>query len=479
MTEPRKAITEPRKVMTEPRGTLTEARADLVSGWPARQAARLVQLGSRHPRAVELAVCLVIAAASVIGLAVQHRLTPVTLAFCAGLCGPLLLHRHSAIATFGAIAAVALAQWLTSGPQLADAALLVAFYWVALEGSLAELGVAAATLELGAVLAALRWSSEPVKIWIGLSGLAAASGGLGVTIRQRRALLVSLGERAARLEFERDQEGRLGAVAERARIAREMHDIVAHNLSVMIALAEGASYTMETSPGRAAQAVRRISMTGREALLEMRRLLGVLRDDTASQPLEPQPGLGQLDDLLARVQAAGVAVTMELSGNPDELAEGVQLAVYRVAQEALTNTLKHAERPTSAHLALSCAPGLVELEVTNTGPPLSRRRPETGPGGGRGLRGMRERAAAYGGHLEVGPRPKGGWRVWLDLRPDTKTGAPAHEAAPPYTPGPLPVASVAAGSLVPRSVEPDGFAVPSVAPRSVEADTIEDGSPAR
>ncbi len=170
MTEPRKAITEPRKVMTEPRGTLTEARADLVSGWPARQAARLVQLGSRHPRAVELAVCLVIAAASVIGLAVQHRLTPVTLAFCAGLCGPLLLHRHSAIATFGAIAAVALAQWLTSGPQLADAALLVAFYWVALEGSLAELGVAAATLELGAVLAALRWSSEPVKIWIGLVG---------------------------------------------------------------------------------------------------------------------------------------------------------------------------------------------------------------------------------------------------------------------------------------------------------------------
>ena len=333
---------------------------------------------------------------------------------------------------------MALAQWLTSGPQLADAALLVAFYWVALERSLAELGVAAATLELGSAMAALRWSEQPLKIWIGLSGLAAASGGLGVAIRQRRALLLSLRERAARLEFERDQEGRLGAAAERARIAREMHDIVAHNLSVMIALAEGASYTMETSPGRAAQAVRRISMTGREALLEMRRLLGVLRDDTASQPLEPQPGLGQLDDLLGRMHAAGVAVTLELSGSPEELAEGVQLALYRVAQEALTNTLKHAERPTSAHLALSCEPGLVELEVTNTGRrlPADPPRLDNGAGGGRGLRGMRERAAAYGGQLEVGPAPGGRLAGAAELRPGTKTDEPAHATAAGIRPRP-------------------------------------------
>jgi signal transduction histidine kinase len=457
---------------------MTESREELASGFPARQAARLVQLGARHPRAVDLTVCLVIAAASVIGLVVQHQLSPVTLAFCAGLCAPLLVHRRSAIASFGAIAAVAVTQWLTSGPQLADAALLVAFYWVALESSLAELGVAAATLELGAALAALRWSEEPLKIWIGLSGLAAASGGLGVTIRQRRALLLSLGERAARLEFERDQEGRLGAAAERARIARETHDIVAHNVSVMIALADGASYTMDTNPGRAAQAVRRISMTGREALVEMRRLLGVLRDESASQPLEPQPGLGQLDDLLGRVQAAGVAVTLELSGSPDALTEGVQLAVYRVAQEALTNTLKHAKRPTSAHLALSFEPGLVELEVTNTGRPVpfDASPPYNGAGGGRGLRGMRERASAYGGHLEVGPRPQGGWRVWLELRPGTKTGAPARAEAAPQAPDPHPVASLGSRILRPETVEPQTVESQTVEPRIVEPETVPGGS---
>ncbi len=152
-----------------------------------------------------------------------------------------------------------------------------------------------------------------------------------------------------------------------------MHDIVAHNLSVMIALADGASYAMDTSPERAAEATHRIAATGREALVEMRRLLGVLRDHSSAQPLEPQPSLDRLDELLARVHAAGIPVTIDLDGDPHRLADGVQLTVFRVAQEALTNTLKHAARPTRAHLALSCRPGQVELEVTDTrrGPQLA------------------------------------------------------------------------------------------------------------
>ena len=161
-----------------------------------------------------------------------------------------------------------------------------ALYWVALEGDPAEVLLAAGTVQAGAIMAAVRWSpSEPLKVWVGLTGLATAAGVLGVTIRQRRALLASLHEKAARLEFERDQQGRLAAAAERARIAREMHDIVAHNLSVMIALAEGASYAMDISPERAAEATRRVSATGREALVEMRRLLGVLREGSEAQPL--------------------------------------------------------------------------------------------------------------------------------------------------------------------------------------------------
>jgi signal transduction histidine kinase len=389
---------------------------ELASAWLAKQAQRLERLSLSHPFAIDLAICLGVAVSSIAGLAIQHRLEVVAVIFCGALCAPLLLRRISPSLCFAVIAFVALAQWLLAGPQLADAALLVALYWVALDGSLIEGALAAGTLELGAIMAALRWApSEPLKMWVGLSGLTTASAVLGVSVRQRRALLVSLHEKAARLEFERDQEGRLGAAAERARIAREMHDIVAHNLTVMIALADGATYAMDSSPARAMQATERVSATGRQALLEMRRLLGVLREEPSEHLLEPQPSLERLDELLARVNAAGIPVTMDLEGNPRELADGVQLTVFRVAQEALTNTLKHADRPARAHLALNCRPGQVELEVTDTGRGPAATRP-----GGRGLRGMRERAAAYGGKLEAGPRPQGGWRVHLWLDPDAE-----------------------------------------------------------
>jgi len=378
-----------------------------------------------HPLAVDLATAAVVAMLSLFGLATQNRLGVVTAVFSVLLCMPLLLHRRDPRVCFALVALVAFAQWLLSAPQLADAAVLISLYWVALESDLTEVALAATVVEAGAIMAALRWSpSEPLKIWVGLTGLGTAAGVLGITIRQRRALLISLHERAARLEVERDQEGRLAAAAERARIAREMHDIVAHNLSVMIALADGAGYAMDSSPRRAGEAIERVSATGRQALLEMRRLLGVLREDETEQPLAPQPRLDRLDDLLAQVHAAGIPVTMDLDGDPHELPEGIQLTVFRVAQEALTNTLKHATRPTSAHLALRCQARSVELEVTDTGAGAGR----TGPsaslvGSGRGLSGMRERAAAYGGRLDAGPAPDGGWRVHLRLRPDTETVA--------------------------------------------------------
>jgi signal transduction histidine kinase len=372
-----------------------------------------------HRFAVDLALASGVGALSLLGLSTQHRLNTGTLVFGGALCASLLLHRRDTRLCFAAVALVAFAQWLLSAPQPADVAVLISLYWVAVESDLAEVALAAGAVEAGAIMAALRWSpSEPLKVWVGLTGLATAAGVLGITIRQRRALLISLHERAARLEVERDQEGRLAAAAERARIARELHDIVAHNLSVMIALADGASFTMVSSPERAGEATERVSATGRQALLEMRRLLGVLRED-AEQPLAPQPGLDRLDALLAQVHAAGIPVTMDLDGDPRELSEGVQLTVFRVAQEALTNTLKHAARPTSAHLALRCRQGKVELEVTDTG---SRARGALGlrplAGGGRGLRGMRERATAYGGRVDAGPSPDGGWRVHLRLRPD-------------------------------------------------------------
>lgn len=389
---------------------------------------RIVRISARHPLLTDAGLALITAVVSVTGLLRQGRVTPAMLAFCAALCLPLLLRHRSARLCFALVGLAALIQWLVSGPQLADAAVLIALYWVCLEGSARSIVAALVAAEGGAVMLALRWEQDrnQFKYWVGVTGLAVAAAALGLVIRQRRELLQSLEDRAARLERERDQQAALGAAAERARIAREMHDIVSHNLTVMIALADGARYTLESRPERATGAIERISTTGRQALTEMRRLLGVLAEDSEPGPLEPgllepQPTLERLDDLLARVQAAGIPVTVTLDGELTDLAPGVQLTIFRVAQEALTNALKHTSSPSTAHVELRRRGDVVQLEVTNSGVP-ARGAPNPG---GRGLRGMRERAHAYGGELDAGPIDGGGWRVRLRLaasaRPDART----------------------------------------------------------
>ena len=201
-----------------------------------------------------------------------------------------------------------------------------------------------------------------------------ASALLGISVQNRRALLASLQERAARLELERDQQGRVAAAAERARIAREMHDIVAHNLAVVIALADGAVFAARESPEQATAAMEKVSRTGREALAEMRRLLGVLNDESAGSRV-PQPGIPELEQLVAQVRTTGVPVDLEVTGDPAGLPAGVQLATYRIVQEALTNTLKHAGPDAAADVRVLCVNGTVEVDV-------SRRRQRRAGGAG-------------------------------------------------------------------------------------------------
>lgn len=398
---------------------------EVIADWMHRRVGPLTGWAERHPVALDVLTTVALMAASFIGIAAQGRVRLAdVVAFCVALPAPLLVRHRDPRLCFGLVALVALAQWFVSTPQIADGAVLIAFFWLMLDGELTEMAISAAVIELGALMAALRWSPhQPAKVWVGITGLGVAAGGLGVSIRQRRALVASLQERAARLEFERDQEGRLAAAAERARIAREMHDIVSHNLTVMIGLADGASYALSASPASSQSAMERVSQTGRQALGEMRRLLGVLRDEPQQEEstFEPQPGLDRLDELLARVEAAGIPVSIEVTGDPHVLPGGVQLTVFRVAQEALTNTLKHAGRPATAHLSLRCGADRVALEVIDTGGSAGALPPRPLPSGGRGLRGMRERAAAFGGELEAGPRPEGGWRVALTLVPDLAT----------------------------------------------------------
>ena len=336
-----------------------------------------------------------------------------------GLTLPLIWRRRAPAVIFGVIAAFALVQWLVDGRLSADVALLVAFYTVAAKESRRTMIAAAAVLEVGVLLATVRWGgphSGPL-LFVLLSGMVTAAGVIGTNMRTRRAYLASLEDRAARLEIERDQQAQLAVAAERGRIAREMHDIVAHNLSVMIALADGAAFTTRDDPARAAAAMEQVSATGRQALSEMRRLLGVLREgDRADAPAQwqPQPGIGDLHDLLAQVRLTGLRGELRTEGSAATLPPGLQLTIYRLVQESLTNTLKHAVDPRSASVTLRVGPGGVEVEVVDDGPAVDGPDVSAAPAlqqPGHGITGMRERAAVYGGTVDAGPGSDRGWRV--------------------------------------------------------------------
>jgi signal transduction histidine kinase len=232
------------------------------------------------------------------------------------------------------------------------------------------------------------------------------AGGLGAFVRQRALRLSAVEGRATALEGALEREAELAAGQERARIARELHDVVAHGLSLMVVQAEAAEEMLTRSPEAAAQPLRRVQDTGRQSLAEMRRLLGVLRsagDDAASTA--PQPSLRRLPDLVREAADVGLTVDVDIVGEPADLALGVELAAYRIVQEALTNTRRHA-RARSARVRLSYSPEVLRVEVTDDGTGTGRPNPA-----GHGLIGMRERAALYAGSLDAGPNPDGGFRV--------------------------------------------------------------------
>jgi signal transduction histidine kinase len=252
--------------------------------------------------------------------------------------------------------------------------------------------------------------------FLGCAATAAVALGLGLRIAQ--GYLAALQDRAARLEVERDQRAMLAAAAERTRVAREMHDIIGHNLSVIIGLADGGAAAADVAPERSKEALRLIGGTG---------MLGVLRERTengeAVPQLSPQPGIADLDALCERVRAAGPQVVYRTVGNVDALDHGVQLTVYRIVQESLTNTLKHAGTDTRAQLTLAAEGQEVRIIVEDTGPPDGSRSRPAPAQDGHGLAGMRERAALYSGTITAGPRPGGGWTVnaLLDLTPQDLT----------------------------------------------------------
>jgi signal transduction histidine kinase len=223
--------------------------------------------------------------------------------------------------------------------------------------------------------------------------------------------------RASRAVRERDDRAAAAVASERARIARELHDIVAHNVSVMVVQAEAADEMLDRAdPERARAPVRRIQETGRAALTDMRRLLGIMREDDSRPTFAPQPGIANLELLLAKVREAGLAVQLEVVGEAGPLPPGVDLSAYRIVQEALTNTLKYAG-PAHARVTVRFVPGALELEVEDDGAGAAA----ADNGGGHGLVGMSERVALFGGVLEAAPRPEGGYLVRARLPLDDGT----------------------------------------------------------
>ena len=236
----------------------------------------------------------------------------------------------------------------------------------------------------------------------------------GDSRRVRREQVEMIEERALRAELERDEQARVAVREERARIAREMHDIVAHSVSVMVVQAGAARRLVERDPAAAAEAAGLVEATGRDALREMRRAVGVLRangdggeaGDAPPAALEPQPALSDVPALIDGYRDAGLDVRLRTDGDPRRLASGVELAAYRIIQEALTNTIKHAG-PARAEVRLAYEPGTLTVVVADDGRGAGF---EQGPGG-HGLAGMRERVAVCDGDFDAGPRPGGGFRV--------------------------------------------------------------------
>src|SRR5215813_235200 len=306
------------------------------------------------------------------------------------------------------------------GAGLVDGlALLIALYTVAALRPRRAALVCAGLLEIPVVVlwvllvGGAGWSNV-----IPYTGTVAAALGLGLYSAARRAYLAELRDRADRLERERDQQGALAAAAERARIAREMHDVTAHHLTVMVTLSEAAAAASASSPDRAAEVMRGVSATGRRALADTRRLLGVLRQrpgDDLAAAWAPVPDLSQLDALIEEVRSAGLQATLEVRGQAPEVPAGVQLAVYRLVQEALTNTRKHGGPGARATVRLRYLPGELRVDIDDDGAGATAAAPA---GAGGGLIGMRERIGAYGGAVRAGPRQPGGWHVSARLRLD-------------------------------------------------------------
>ncbi len=331
---------------------------------------------------------------------------------------PLALRRLQPILAFALVAVGAVIAF-TQAPYAGLTAVMIAAYSVGTYSRyrLLSLGVIIATATIIATVFHAGWPPLPnasapyvivLSMWL-----------IGNAIRSRQLRADAFEDKATRLEREQEQATRAAIAAEHARIARELHDVVAHNVSVMVVQAGAARHVLRTSPEQAGEALHAVEASGRAAMAELRHLLGLLSSDDEGIALTPQPGVEQLGSLVQRVRDAGLPVELHVEGRPRPLPAGLDLAAYRIVQEALTNALKYAELARTV-VILDYREDELKLEILDDGPACGGSAAGSASGdetAGRGLIGMRERVALYGGTLEAGPRLERGYavRAWLPL----------------------------------------------------------------
>jgi signal transduction histidine kinase len=395
-----------------------------VTTLPARMTAvrhglaeRLAALPSRRQEQLQdVGLAVALAAVNVVSvLPYRAQLHPLWLALLllAGQALPLAWRRSAAIGT-GVVIGAARISYDKIGFGFAPLPLgpAIAVYTVFDRRGPAVRAITAALVAVGVTISlASPGHTEPYEaIFQGL--IFATAMAAGTLSRAKRTSLTAAESRAERAEAELDQEAARAAAAERTRIARELHDVVAHHVSLMAVQAEAAASLLPAQPARARQSVDIIGETARQALTELRRLLGVLRGPAERSGTSPAASLTDLGAVLAQVREAGLPVEYEVTGAPATLAPGIELTAFRIVQEALTNTLRHAD---AVHAVVTVAyePGYVTLSVADSGP--RRREPPATSGSGFGLAGIAERVASCGGSLTVGPTSAAGFALTARL----------------------------------------------------------------
>jgi signal transduction histidine kinase len=390
--------------------------------------ARILASLSRHPLLADLLLAAglgVLAAVTGVALVAPRAQapppTPAIVLWALALAGPLVLRRRWPLALLAVTTVHFTRYWAVGQPnEIASWLVLgVAVYSAAAYGNPARgrwvYGACLAWLIGSGMLPTLRAGAGAaevvaVALFDALPFLLGWS--LGVMTRRLREYRVMLEERNRQLDQQQEAGARRAVLEERVRIARELHDVVAHHVSVMGIQAGVARRLFDRDPAEAVAAIASVQAASRQAIADLQQLIGVLRREEG-EDLAPQPSLQRLPELVEHMRQAGLPVELRRQGSPRPLAAGVELSAYRIIQEALTNTLKHAGPAAQAAVTICYGHGRVEVEVVDDGQGPPPGRPATG---GRGLVGMRERVSLYGGRLDVGVRPEGGFRVHAVLR---------------------------------------------------------------